>query len=202
MKTVTNTIFGPSSYEPGSKLLVLGMVIPPLIGNPYSGYINPYYWVDDHPLLYGNHGSLDPGTYTSWQNLPFEKLSLHLEHFLELLDMEQRLLRASRAMDQWMSRSTLQTKSNCYENGWLCHLNVASSSQGPVLGILGLKIPTSWAIQLPESLIHSGWNLIWKYHSTGPLRNAGHISAILQWNPNVRKKTWKCNVINFYMYIV
>ena len=30
--------------------------------NPYSGYINPYYWVDDHPLLYGNNGSLDPGT--------------------------------------------------------------------------------------------------------------------------------------------
>ena len=27
------------------------------------GYINPYYWVDDHPLLYGNNGSLDPGTY-------------------------------------------------------------------------------------------------------------------------------------------
>ncbi len=37
------------------------MVIPPLIGNPYNGYINPYYWVDDHPLLYGNNGSLDPG---------------------------------------------------------------------------------------------------------------------------------------------
>ena len=29
-------------YEPGSKLLVLGMVIQPLIGNPYNGYINPY----------------------------------------------------------------------------------------------------------------------------------------------------------------
>ena len=28
--------------------------------NPYNGYINPYYWADDHPLLYG---SLDPGTY-------------------------------------------------------------------------------------------------------------------------------------------
>ena len=41
----------------------LGMVIPPLIGNPYNGYINPYYCVDDHPLLYGNNGSLDPGTY-------------------------------------------------------------------------------------------------------------------------------------------
>ena len=27
--------------EPGSKLLVLGMVIQPLIGNPYNGYINP-----------------------------------------------------------------------------------------------------------------------------------------------------------------
>ena len=32
--------------------------------NPYNGHINPYYWVDDHPLLYGNNGSLDPGTYT------------------------------------------------------------------------------------------------------------------------------------------
>ncbi len=31
--------------------------------NPYNGYINPYYWVDDNPLLYGNNGSLDPGTY-------------------------------------------------------------------------------------------------------------------------------------------
>ena len=50
-------------YEPGSKLLVLGMVIQPLIGNPYNGYVNPYYWVDDHPLLYGNNGSLDPSTY-------------------------------------------------------------------------------------------------------------------------------------------
>ena len=50
-------------YEPGSKLLVLGMVIQPLIGNPYNGYINPYYWVDDHPLLYLNIGSLDPSTY-------------------------------------------------------------------------------------------------------------------------------------------
>ena len=49
--------------EPGSKLLVLGMVIQPLIGNPYNGYINPYYWVDDHPLLYGNNGSLDPSTH-------------------------------------------------------------------------------------------------------------------------------------------
>ena len=30
--------------------------------NPYNGYINPYYWVDDHPLSYGNNGSLDPAT--------------------------------------------------------------------------------------------------------------------------------------------
>ena len=48
---------------PGSKVAVLGMVIQPLIGNPYNGYINPYYWVDDHPLLYGNNGSLDPSTH-------------------------------------------------------------------------------------------------------------------------------------------
>ena len=31
--------------------------------NPYNGYLNPYYWVDDHPLLYGNNGSLDPSTH-------------------------------------------------------------------------------------------------------------------------------------------
>ena len=54
------------TYEPGSKLVVLGMVIPPLIGNPYNGYLNPYYWVDDHPL-YGNNGSLDPSTYASFK---------------------------------------------------------------------------------------------------------------------------------------
>ena len=53
---------------PGSKLLVLGMVIQPLIGNPYNGYINPYYWVDDHPLLYGNIGSLDPSTNDKYAN--------------------------------------------------------------------------------------------------------------------------------------
>ena len=43
----------------GSKLLILGMVIPPLIGNPYNACINPYYKVDDHPLTNGNNGSLD-----------------------------------------------------------------------------------------------------------------------------------------------
>ena len=29
-------------------------------GNPSNGYVNPYYWVDDRPLSYGNNGSLDP----------------------------------------------------------------------------------------------------------------------------------------------
>ena len=47
------------------------MVIQPLIGNPYSGYVNPYYWVDDHPLLYGNNGSLDPGTYKPYSSWVF-----------------------------------------------------------------------------------------------------------------------------------
>ena len=28
----------------------------PLIGNPYNGYINPYYWVE-FPIPYGNNGS-------------------------------------------------------------------------------------------------------------------------------------------------
>ena len=48
---------------PWSKIAILGMVIQPLTRNPYNGYINPYYWVDDHPLLYENNGSLDPSTY-------------------------------------------------------------------------------------------------------------------------------------------
>ena len=34
------------SYVPGPKLLTLGIVILPLVGNPYKHY----YWVDDHPL--------------------------------------------------------------------------------------------------------------------------------------------------------
>ena len=52
-------------YVPWSRLSRFvgdGGDLPPLIGNPYNGYINPYYCVDDHPLLYGNNGSLDPGT--------------------------------------------------------------------------------------------------------------------------------------------
>ena len=35
-------------------------------GYQYDGLAcpnNPYHWVDDHPLLYGNNGSLDPSTY-------------------------------------------------------------------------------------------------------------------------------------------
>ena len=47
--------------------------LPPFNRNPYNGYINSYYWVDDHPLLYGNNGSLDPGTYNStrWAPSPY-----------------------------------------------------------------------------------------------------------------------------------
>ena len=50
---------------PGSKLYIniyiyIGDGLPTFNDeNPYNGYINPYYRVDDHPLLYGNTGSLD-----------------------------------------------------------------------------------------------------------------------------------------------
>ena len=54
------------SAVPWSKVAILGIVIPPFNRNPYNGYINPYYWVDDHPLLYGNNGSLDLGTAEVW----------------------------------------------------------------------------------------------------------------------------------------
>ena len=65
---------GPSSWRCDMscrRLFICAMVKSRYIGdghptfnrNPYNGYINPYYWVDDHPLLCGNNGSLDPGTY-------------------------------------------------------------------------------------------------------------------------------------------
>ena len=54
---------GRFQMSQGQKSRFIGdKLIQPLIGNPYNGYINPYYWVDDHPLLYGNNGSLDLGT--------------------------------------------------------------------------------------------------------------------------------------------
>ena len=68
---------------PGSKVAVLGMVIQPLIGNPYNGYINPYYWVDDHPLLYGNNGSLDPSTCIRSLEGFFQQIQ-NLESFFDL----------------------------------------------------------------------------------------------------------------------
>ena len=50
--------------------------------NPYNGYINPYYWVDDHPLLYGNNGSLDTGTYNNRLNQYLNTLNPYtLENF-------------------------------------------------------------------------------------------------------------------------
>ena len=48
------------------QLLILGMVIPPLMGNPYNRYyINLYYMVDDHPYhREKTMGGWTPGTYT------------------------------------------------------------------------------------------------------------------------------------------
>ncbi len=64
------------------QLVVLGMGdIPPLIGNPYNGYINPYYWVDDYPLLYGNNGSLDPSTYDFMRTF-YRFLRIEICHYL------------------------------------------------------------------------------------------------------------------------
>ena len=41
------------------------------MGNPCNRYINPYYWADDHPLLYGYNYSLDPSTYIQVGHLFF-----------------------------------------------------------------------------------------------------------------------------------
>ena len=53
-------------YVPWSKVAILGMVIPPLIGILIMGPYTPLLldWVS-HPLLYANNGTLiDPGAYT------------------------------------------------------------------------------------------------------------------------------------------
>ena len=49
----------------GQKSRFVGDGHPTFNRNPFNEYINPYYWVHDHPLLYGNNGSLDPGTYVT-----------------------------------------------------------------------------------------------------------------------------------------
>ena len=38
--------------------------------NSYNGYINPYYWVDDHPLLYGNVMGVDRPDRTHDRQIP------------------------------------------------------------------------------------------------------------------------------------
>ena len=45
---LSESLIGQHLHAPGSKLLKLGMVIPPLIGNPYNyGHIKPYYEVHE-----------------------------------------------------------------------------------------------------------------------------------------------------------
>ena len=49
------------------QLLILGMGdLPPLIGNPYNGYINPYYKVDDHPYHRKAHMGVDRPQHSWW----------------------------------------------------------------------------------------------------------------------------------------
>ena len=47
--------------------------------NPYNWYIKPYYWVDDHPLLYGNNGSLDPSSHQYLVKMRNSELDRDLE---------------------------------------------------------------------------------------------------------------------------
>ena len=58
-KQLGDELYCSTPNVPGSKLPMLGMVIPTFVGILIMGYINPYNWIDDHPLSYGNNGSLD-----------------------------------------------------------------------------------------------------------------------------------------------
>ena len=63
----SSRIFLQGTYVPWSKLSRFfgDKLIPPLMTESLEWIYKPLRtWVDDHPLLYGNNGSLDPGTYT------------------------------------------------------------------------------------------------------------------------------------------
>ena len=90
-----------SAYVPWSKLPIWEMVIPPSIGNPPNGYINRYYWVNDHPLPWGINGSLAVCTYSN--------LYKHCHNPMTFsaplpLPFSHRVLRVPSAEDGW-SRS-------------------------------------------------------------------------------------------------
>lgn len=44
----------------------------PTLSDRDPGYINPYYWVHDHPLSYRNNGSLDPSTHVYFMVVSWE----------------------------------------------------------------------------------------------------------------------------------
>ena len=68
-------------------VLILRMVIPPLMmGILKMGDIDCYYWVGDHPLLHGNHGSLDPSTFN--------------KYFLEVEDQLVRIRQSPKVQDR------------------------------------------------------------------------------------------------------
>ena len=51
----------------------------PTLNDRDPGYIDPYYWVHDHPLSYRNNGSLDPSTHVyfavvSWEIFYIENI--------------------------------------------------------------------------------------------------------------------------------
>ena len=50
-----------------------------------SGFHEPYYWVDDHALLYGNSGSLDPSTHG---NLRVPQCHPHKKYGQKLYDYQ------------------------------------------------------------------------------------------------------------------
>ena len=55
---VKSHIFGSTPICAMVKSRYIGDGHPTFNRNPYNWYKKPYYWVDDHPPLYGNIGSL------------------------------------------------------------------------------------------------------------------------------------------------
>ena len=119
--SINSLVLGDGDLQP----LMTGILI--------HGYINPYYWVDDHPLLYGNNGSLDPSTSAC-------ELTMAIEHVC-LLFLSANELRMVFKSHQWTGSPAIRLELWNLEN---CLAEKRNSQQ--FRAILGLR---PWHPQQP-----------------------------------------------------
>ena len=73
--------FGMNKVSLWSTPYIGDKLIPPLIVNPYNGYINHYYWVYDHPLLVGTNGNWSTPALKFTTDSPWSLLTMEFLQF-------------------------------------------------------------------------------------------------------------------------